>query len=124
MRRSVWVRHMKARLYPDWAMPNLMTIGMDYRKARGILGGAARKRNLTPKRLREIAMMGVRARRAKTTPEQRREHARMAGQVGNATRWAGHVKKAKKPRLTPEQRSEINRQNGRRGNESRWGAPT
>lgn len=122
MHQQLRTVRMKARLYPDWAMPNLMTIGMDYRKARGILGGAARKRNLTPKRLREIAMMGVRARRAKTTPEQRREHARKAGAIGNAVQWAGHVKK-EKPRLTPEQRAEVNRQNGRRGNESRWGTP-
>lgn len=114
---------MKARLYPDWAMPNLMTIGMDYRKARGIYGGVARKANLDRKRLREIAMMGVRARRAKTTPEQRSEHARRAGAIGNAKQWAGHVKKPKPPRLTREQRAEINRANGRRGNVSRWGAP-
>lgn len=113
---------MKARLYPDWCLPNLMTIGMDYRKARGIYGGVARKANLDRKRLREIAMMGVRARRAQTTPEQRREHASHAGKIGNANRWAGHVKKQKPQRLTKEQRSEINRQNGRRGNDSRWGA--
>ena len=75
---------MKARLYPDWAMPNLMTIGMDYRKARGVYGGVARKANLAPKRLREIAMMGVRARRAQTTPEQRKAHASHAGKIGNA----------------------------------------
>ena len=114
---------MKARLYPDWALPNLMTIGMDYRKARGILGGVARKANLTPKRLREIAMMGVRARRAQTTPEQRRAHASHAGKIGNAKRYANHVKKEKRPPLTKEQRAEVNRQNGRRGNEARWGAP-
>ncbi len=112
---------MKARLYPDWALPNLMSIGMDYRKARGIYGGVARKENLTAKRLREIAMMGVRARRARTTPEQRREHASMAGKIGNAKRWAGHTKK-QKPRLTKEQRAEINRQNGRGGLVTRWGA--
>lgn len=112
---------MKARLYPDWALPNLMTIGMDYRKARGILGGVQRKLNLDRKRLHEIAMMGVRARRKQTNPEQRRQHASRAGKIGNSNRWAGHVKKPKKPRLTPEQRAEVNRLNGRRGNESRWG---
>lgn len=114
---------MKARLYPDWALPNLMTIGMDYRKARGILGGVARKANLTAARLREIAMMGVRARRAQTTPDERRQHASHAGKIGNTNRWAGHTKKKKPPRLTSAQRAEVNRQNGRRGNESRWGAP-
>lgn len=80
------------------------------------------KANLTPKRLHEIAMMGVRARRAQTTPEQRRAHASHAGKIGNAKRYANHVKKEKRPPLTKEQRAEVNRQNGRRGNEARWGA--
>lgn len=108
---------MKARLYPDWALPNLMTIGVDYRKARGILGGVARKANLTPKRLREIAMLGVRARRKKTTKAQRSEHARRAGVIGNAVQWAGHVKKAKSTRS----RGWNAREAGRIGNASRWG---
>ena len=111
---------MKARLYPDWAMPNLMSIGMDYRKARGILGGVARKRNLTAKRLREIAMMGVRARAKKSTQEQRRQHASNAAKAANAKRWAGHVKKpkpAKKPRGHNASHA------GKMGAEARWGTP-
>jgi hypothetical protein len=112
---------MKARLYPDWALPNLMSIGMDYRQARGILGGVARKANLTRSELRRIAMKGYRAYLGKMTPAERSAIASHAAKIGNAKRWAGHTKAAK-PRLTPEQRSEVNRRNGRRGNEVRWGA--
>mgnify|MGYP001590670642 CR=1 FL=1 len=107
------------RAYPDWAIPTLETVGLDYRKVRGILGGQGRVRNLTPEQLRRIAMKGVRARRAQTTPEQRRAHASHAGKIGNAKRWAGHVKKVK-PQKKP--RGHNAREAGRKGNEIRWGS--
>ena len=93
---------MNVTLYPSWAIPafeppRLTGAHPDFLRVRAMLGGYARARKLSPKALRKIAMAGVRARRKQLTPEQRRQHASHAGKIGNATRWAGHVKKAKKP---------------------------
>lgn len=118
---------MKARLYPDWAIPNLMTIGMDYRKARGIYGGVARRNAMADResrgpmkksyprwlvpRLSDVvldvvtarARLGGQAKAAKMTDEERSEAGRKANRARNLN-------------LTPEQRSELARKAG----QQRW----
>lgn len=109
---------MNKRRWPDWALPRLDTVGLDYRKVRGVLGSQGRVRNLTAEDLRKIGQKGYDAYMGKMTPEERSERARHAAIIGNAKRWAGHVKKQRSTKPRGWNAAEA----GRKGNEARWGS--
>lgn len=75
------------RLHVDYRQLGLASSRAPYRRlpseearrARSRLAGLARARNLSPERLREIALVGVRARMEKLSPERRLEIARENG---------------------------------------------
>ena len=71
-------------MFPHWAIPRIVTVGLDFLSVRGKMGGQARQRMMSDKERSALGRKAAKARLAKSTPEQRRA---IAIKVGKA-RWA------------------------------------